>query len=167
MAETIPGVSVAPIQNGCLIRVNGRGTVRESRVVKDIAVRTLNGDPSAAVVLDLSGCGYVDSTFLGTMMDLHRTGQGKRFGIAAPPAQRSKLLGIARLDRLLRGSDEPPPTLGDFVTVPAPDATPREILTHVMQCHQRLAEIDCPMQPIFARIAEQMQKELETGAARV
>ena len=87
--------------------------------------------------------------------------------LESDPKSVEATLGIARLDRLLRGSDEPPPTLGDFVTVPAPDATPREILTHVMQCHQRLAEIDCPMQPIFARIAEQMQKELETGAARV
>ncbi|MCS7034378.1 MAG: STAS domain-containing protein [Phycisphaerae bacterium] len=162
MADPIPGVSVAPTADGFVIRVTGRGTVRESRVVKDLAARTLREDPKSVVVLELSGCGYVDSTFLGTMMDLHRTaGDPRRFAIAAPPAQRSRLLGLARLDRLLTGMDEPPAVMGDFVAVPTPEATSREILSHVMECHQRLSEIDCPMSPIFGRIAEQMRRELE------
>lgn len=158
-------IKVAATADGCLIRIDGKGTVRESRVVKDVAMRTLRDEPSAVVVLDLSTCAYVDSTFLGCMMDLHRTagGDGKRFAIAAPVETRKKLLGIARLDRLLRGIDTAPAPAGDFVSVPASDAPPREILRHVMECHQQLAQVDCPMKNIFARIATQMQRELENA----
>lgn len=164
MSHGISGVSIAPTAGGCVIVVAPRGTVRESRVIKDIATRTLKGDDKAAVVLDVSACTYVDSTFLGTLMDLFRTAGGSgggRFAIAAPPEHRKKLLGVARLDTFIPGIDVAPAAVGSAVAVPTPEASPREILTHIMECHQKLAEVDCPMRLVFARIAAQMQTELE------
>lgn len=164
MADGISSVSVAPIADGCLLRVTGRGTVRESRVIKDIGVRTLKGDPNAKVFLDIADCSYVDSTFLGTLIDLHRSGDSKRFSLIAPAEHRQKLLGIARLDKLIAGVDTAPATVGESHAIPSLEATPKEIVKHVMECHRRLAEVDCPMRQIFARIADQMEKELETQA---
>jgi anti-anti-sigma regulatory factor len=162
MADGISSVSIAPTADGCLLRVRGRGTVRESRVIKDVGTRTLKGDANARVFLDIADCTYVDSTFLGMLIDLHRSGDSKRFSVVAPLAQRQKLLGIARLDKLIACVDSAPSTVGESHSIPSLEATPREIVKHVMECHRRLAEVDCPMRQIFARIADQMEKELET-----
>ena len=168
MGNSISSVTVAPTAAGCVITVSPRGTVRESRVVNDVAARTLKGDDKAAVVIDVSSCTYVDSTFLGTLMDLFCVaggtgggGTGGRFAIAASPEHRKKLLGVARLDTFIPGVDTAPTAVGSAIVVPTPDASPREILRHIMECHQKLAEMDCPMRPVFARIATQMQAEFE------
>src|ERR1041384_4057628 len=78
-----PAVStlkVAPTENGCMIRIEGRGTMLESTAAKNVALATLKGDDCAAVVFDLSACDYLDSTFLGCIAELHRG-----FGRSAPP----------------------------------------------------------------------------------
>src|SRR5690242_11874279 len=88
-------VAVAPTESGCCIRVDGRGTVRESSAARDVAARTLGGDPGATVVFDLSACEYLDSTFLGMLIGLfHLAGRSapSRFVIAAPPEVRKKLM---------------------------------------------------------------------------
>ena len=58
-------LKIAPTANGCVIRVEGRGTMNESTAAKNVALRTLKGDDSASVVFDLSNCEYLDSTFPG------------------------------------------------------------------------------------------------------
>jgi hypothetical protein len=35
-----------------------------------------------------------------------------------------------------------------------------------MECHHQLAQVDCPMRPVFARIAAQVQKELEASEGK-
>lgn len=164
MAASLTGVTVAPTATGCLITLPSRATVRESRAIKDVAQRTLKSDGTSTVVLDLSDCAYVDSTFLGTLIDLHRAAGAAtppRLQIAGSPEQRKKLLGVARLEKLIPGIDAPPTAAGPAVPLPTPEAAPQEIMRHIMECHKKLAEIDCPMRPVFARIAAQMEAELQ------
>src|SRR3954468_15262229 len=106
-------VSAAPTDTGCCIRVTGRGTVRESAAARDVAMRTLESGPAATVVVDLTACDYLDSTFLGLlagMYSAHGRTKPNRFLIAAPQETRKKLMGPCRLDRLLPFSDTPPAT---------------------------------------------------------
>lgn len=162
------GLSAAPSAQGVVIRVVGKGTARESRVVRDTATRALNATPPAAVVLDLSGCDYLDSTFLGCLVHLHRAGgsadptTGGRFTVAAPPERRGKLLGAMRLDRIVACVDTPPSTCGSWVDLSGGvgEAAPQALARHVMECHRQLAELDSPMQAVFARIADEMGREL-------
>jgi ABC-type transporter Mla MlaB component len=167
-----PHLEAFRTEAGCLIRVAGRGTMRESRVCHDYALRCLEGaaadgwdPPEPLVVIDLSECQRLDSTFLGALVDLHNrfNGDGKtRVAIAAPPGAARELLSCSRLDRLLPVWDEPPPARGEGAPLVADrplDAG--DLGRHVMECHRRLAEQGGPAAKIFARIADQLQRELD------
>jgi anti-anti-sigma regulatory factor len=159
-------IKAAPIENGCCIRVEGRGTMKHSRAAHDIAHRTLGQSPQSLVVFDLTSCSYLDSTFIGCLLTLYREYgrlQTPRFHIASPAEHRAELLGVTKLDNVLPSVDAPPATTGQWVEVDVATSNPRELAEHVMDCHRRLSEIDCPMAGAFAKIADQMQRELGTG----
>lgn len=164
-ADASTTVTFAPTPRGCCIRVRGRGTANHSRGIRDAAKRVMASDPPASVVLDLYDCVYADSTFLGCMLELHRAGgQQGLFTVAAPPERRAKLFGAMRLDRLIRCIEIAPDVCGPWVELPASSLGDADTTQHVMECHRLLSEIDSPMQAVFARIAEQMRRELEARA---
>src|SRR5204863_489377 len=81
--------------------INGRGTMKESPAASGLANRTLAGDSSAVVVIDLSECTYLDSTFLGCLTGLYgRFGHAPspRFFVAGSPEKRKALLGAVKID---------------------------------------------------------------------
>ena len=96
-------LKVAGTPDGCCIRIEGRGTMRESHSAAQFAARALAA-PAATVVVDLSACEYLDSTFLGCLVEMHRHG-GKsvppRFVVSAPSEKVRKLLSPTRLDMVI------------------------------------------------------------------
>lgn len=168
MAETCV-LKVAGITGGYCIRVEGRGTMRESHSAAQFAARPL-AEPDMAVVVDLSACEYLDSTFLGCLVDMHRRA-GKsappRFHVVAPPEQVRKLLHPMRLELVLRPSADPPQVLGEFVPLPAADPGSADVMRHVMQCHRLLADVGGPQRAAFAAIADSIEKELEKSGKAV
>ena len=99
--------------------------------------------PPSTVVVDLSHCDYLDSTFLGCLLGLHRQYGTTRLRIAAPPDRTRKLFGPTKLDIALRVTADVPPVLGDYVAI-APEAiNSQDMARHIMECHRRLAEIAC------------------------
>jgi anti-anti-sigma regulatory factor len=145
--------------------------MRESRVFQEYAWRCLDAAaqmPSvqreASLTLDLSQCERLDSTFLGCLVNLHKhfNGSGQvRFAVAAPPAVRRSLLGSCRLDRLLPVDDQAPAALGEESLLDAQEQVDSwDLGRHVMECHRRLAEQNCPGSDAFARVADQLEKEL-------
>src|SRR5689334_5995318 len=57
-------VKVGRTTSGYRLRVEGTGTMRESPAVGEFAERSLR-DGTSTLVVDLSACDYLDSTFLG------------------------------------------------------------------------------------------------------
>jgi anti-anti-sigma regulatory factor len=161
-------VAVAPTSAGCCLRVTGRGTVRESAAARAVATRTLDADPASVVVVDLTPCDYLDSTFLGCLTGLFQAyGRSRppRFLVAGPAPKRKTLMGACRLDKLLPATEAAPDVIGEFVDVPPCDeADPLETAKHVMACHRALAAVDGPMRAAFTRIADQLEKEIEAAA---
>jgi anti-anti-sigma regulatory factor len=176
---TASAVHVARTDHGCCVRIEGRGTMKESPAVQEFVSRTLGAaSPDAAkagaVTVDLSSCEYLDSTFLGCLLGLYKRygGKGARegsradpaapFAVAAPPDRIAKLFGSTRLDRLLQAEKEPPHVAGEWVplTIDQPTLDKRDLTQHVLECHRRLAEVDGPQQAAFRRIAEQLEREL-------
>ena len=163
MSAPSSAVNVARTSDGACVRIEGRGTMRESPAVMDFATRTLEAG-AAAVVIDLTGCDYLDSTFLGCILGLH-----KRFGAARPPrllvassAQTSrKLFGPTRLDKLLNITPAPPPVVGAWQALAPAGMKPKDLTRHGMECHRRLAEVEGPAQAAFQRIAEGLARDLE------
>jgi anti-anti-sigma factor len=144
---------------GYRLRVEGRGTMRESRPAEAFVCEALAKD-DVIVVIDLSDCEYLDSTFLGCLLGLHRQ-FAKRLQIAAPGERTKKLFGPTKLDIALHVTPEVPGVIGDYFAI-APEAiNSRDMARHIMECHRRLAEIPGPQQTAFAAIAQQMSRELE------
>jgi hypothetical protein len=135
----------------------------QSPAVREFICRVL-GAEMGTVVLDLNACTWLDSTFLGCLLDLH-----KRFGITRPPrftvavtpAEAGKLLGPTRLDRMLNIAAICPLINGTWHVLATPAADARQVARHVMECHRLLSEIEGPNQAAFARIADQMEREMK------
>jgi anti-anti-sigma regulatory factor len=163
MVARSTNLKIAPTDAGCVIRVEGDGTMGQSPAAREVALNTLGADPNAVVVFDLSACEYLDSTFLGCLMDVYRRfgrTAPQRYFIAADAETRKKLLGPTHIDRLIPTMDVAPKTCGEWVTVKTQDLTSRDLTRHVMECHQALADSDCPMRGVFAKIVSHLEREL-------
>ena len=156
---------VAGTTGGYCLRVEGRGTMRESRAAAEFVARPL-AEPGVTVVADLSACEYLDSTFLGCLLDMHRRA-GKadppRFVVYAPPEVVRKLLYPMRLDLVLKTTDEPPEVVGEFVTLAAAEPGTPAVMRHVMECHRHLADVGGPQKATFTAIADHIERELNAG----
>ena len=156
---------------GFLIRVLGRGTNRES-IALDHFVSRLTGN-AHRIDIDLSQCTYLDSTFLGCLLGLHKHSAeiGARFQIVAPSNLAQEHLESMRLNTILHVSSDPaPPVVGTSEQIEPDDSSSEELCRHVLHCHRRLAEIDGPNQGLFSRIVDQLDREarqLPSPSARV
>jgi anti-anti-sigma regulatory factor len=137
--------------------------MKESPAASAVANRTLSGDPNAVVVVDLSACSYLDSTFLGCITNLYGhygRAPSPRFFVAGSPEKRKALLGTVKIDSLIPSVDAAPAPRGQWVTVPIDPVDQRDLSRHVMECHRVLAQADSPMSGAFAKIADQLEREL-------
>jgi anti-anti-sigma factor len=107
MRAGTPGsmLRVGRTASGFLVQVAGRGTLQVSPALQEFAVQSLDREyEPGRVVVDLSHCDYLDSTFLGCLVNLHRRYNQTpphRFQVAAPRDQCRKLLGLSHLHELL------------------------------------------------------------------
>ena len=155
-------LKVARTPTGHCVRVEGRGTMRESRTASEFAARSL-AVPDATVVVDLSACDHLDSTFLGCLVEIQKragTSSPPRFLVSAPHDRVKKLLAPTKLDLVVKTTAQPPDVVGDYVVLPSADPASPDVMRHVMESHRRLAELGGPQQAAFAAIADSIEKEL-------
>jgi anti-anti-sigma factor len=151
--------------SGFLVLVEGHGTLSESPTLHEFTTQSLEAQlgPST-VVIDLSHCDYLDSTFLGCLVDLHRKYNQTvphRFLVSASCDQSQKLLGPTRLDHLLDVKEVCPQLIGEVVELSGPFLPREDLGRHVMECHRRLAELGGSRAPSFRSIADQLALELD------
>jgi anti-anti-sigma factor len=150
--------------SGFLLLVEGQGTLTESPTLYEFTTQSLDTQlgPST-VVIDLSHCDYLDSTFLGCLVELHRKcnrNEPHRFFVAASCEKSQKLLGPSRLDHLLDVTEVCPQPIGEVVELSGPILPRADLGRHVMECHRRLAELGGSRAPSFRSIADQLAREL-------
>jgi anti-anti-sigma factor len=155
---------VAKTASGFVVLVEGHGTLDESPALYEFAAQSLKTElgPSS-IVLDLSHCDYLDSTFLGCLAGLHRKynrTMPHRFLVAASREKSQKLLGPTRLDNLVHVTEVCPELIGEVVELSRPILTGADLGRHVMECHRRLAELGGPRAPSFRSIADQLAGDL-------
>jgi len=147
---------------GYRIRIEGRGTLRESPTFHAFAKHVLESEPVAAAVV-LSGCDYLDSTFLGCRIDLHRRyGETNppRLTLVATPEDRRRLLEPNCLDGLFHYLEHEPEGAIEDVEL-APLSLDRDDLGHhVLECHRRLVELGGPTQAAFQGVVDRLTEEL-------
>ena len=166
-------LKVARSQDGYCLRVEGAGTMRESRAAEEFVSRCV-ADGGEPVAIDLSACRYLDSTFLGCLVALHRrlnrgsAAAGPSVSVAAPSPTCRRAFETARMDTLLSIRDDSPDITGTWVELPAPaleDAGKEELARHIIDCHRQLADLGGPSQAAFRRIADAFERELQAKAA--
>ena len=161
-------LKVARTPTGYCVRVEGRGTMRESRPAAEFVSQSLAASPAPTIVVDASACDHLDSTFLGCLVEMQRRAKstaaqgvsGPRFVVSAPPEKVKKLLSPTKLDVVLKLTAQPPQLAGEWVDLPAADPAGPDVARHVMECHRRLAELGGPQRAAFAAIADNIEREL-------
>ncbi len=155
-------LSVSRFDQGFLISITGHGTMRQSAAFREFVVQCFQSQ-QATVVVDFAACEYLDSTFLGCLIGLHKDAlrHGRKFLIGADQAQRTRLFATSVLDQLFEFVDQAPAATCEFVPLSTPPLDARELGLHVMQSHQRLAELGGKDAVVFQSIADRLSKELE------
>lgn len=160
MAKLPGALRFAQTEFGFRLKIEGRGTMALSRTAGAFVAGALAHE-HCQLVVDLSDADYLDSTFLGALLGMHREFGRERFRVAASAEKVADLFGPTRLDVLLGVTDRLPPETGPYVTLPPQAINGREMARHIMECHRRLAEAPGPQQAAFAAIAGQMERELQ------
>ena len=161
-------LTVARTEQGYVVAVVGQGTRIQSPAVRDFISGAL--EDGASVVLDLSACNYLDSTFLGCLVILHKRSaakesgcDGQRFCIHAGEEVVQKLLHPTRLDSILTCNAQPPATTGEAVPLPVVDLERKEFGKHLLDTHEELAAVDSPSSAAFRLVCDQLRNELGEG----
>lgn len=147
-------------EDGYLVRVVRRGSMHESPAFRAFVKQCLKRR-EAVVTVDLSECGYLDSTFLGGLIWLSKfAGEGPRLKFVANPEKRRQLFSYSLLDRQFYFVDAAPPATSEFTSMPTEAVDADELGHHVMQCHRNLAELGGPEAEKFASVADILSREL-------
>lgn len=165
-AETFSEQSVLEVgrtADGFVVRVAGRGSMHESPGLTAFAAETLGATPGAGFTIDLSACEYLDSTFLGCLVGLHKkfnSDGSLRVRVAGSDERLARLFGPSGLDRILpRGTD--PDEVDQWLAVPAVRLDRHRLGEHLLECHRRLADAGGPQAETFAAVADHLERELE------
>ena len=150
--------------SGFLVQVEGWGTLRESPAFREFAVQSLD-DPRgpSTVVVDLTHCDYLDSTFLGCLVSLHRKynrTSPHRFQVAASCDKSQKLLGPTHLNYLLDVTEVCSEPISDVVELSGPILPTADLGRHILESHRRLAELGGSQAASFRSIADHLAREL-------
>lgn len=137
--------------DGYYLRVEGRATLREHPALLELfIVQVLDHGPDS-LVIDLSGCEYLDDHFLATLLDLARhygCGPVARFTIAA--GTDVSAVFPAFLDAPREALREAPDTNGEELELPPLEPGATDLESHLTDWHCRLARLTEPHQPGFA-----------------
>lgn len=150
-------------EDGWICRIEGPGRVRESPAFERMVDRLLDQAQDARLIVDLSECEMLDSTFLGCLAALYgryAKGGSPRLVLFAPDDVRERLFGPSKIDRHLRFRAVAPEGDGDWMEVPISKLDERTLARHIMDAHRTLAQQGGPLAEAFAAIAQQFADEL-------
>lgn len=143
-----------------IIRVIGRGTMRESPALRTAAEVALERGP---LLIDMSQCEYLDSTMLGCLIGIRKLAEQheRRFEIAADRSQQVKLFSTSSLDKYFDFVERAPEAAGEWLEI-EPESLDTEALSrHVLVCHERLADRGGSEGAVFRRVCDRLTTEIE------
>ncbi len=150
--------------SGVLVQVEGHGTLGQSPSLHEFAVQWLEAQfRTGTVVVDLSECDYLDSTFLGCLAGLHRKYNRTVphcFIVAAPNDKSRKLLAPTHLNEVLDVTDVCPAPIGESFVLTGPMLSTVDRGRHVMECHRLMAELGGSQAASFRSVADGLAREL-------
>ena len=148
------------LSDGLVLRVEGRGPLRESPAFREAAK---SGLARGVVVFDTSACEYLDSTFVGCLIGIQKMAELSpdcRFLIAASPETRIKLFSTTSLDTYFHFVEAVPEPVAEFVEIDVDELDPEALGRHVLGCHRRLADMGGRDAAAFKAVADRLAQEL-------
>lgn len=158
-------LKVGRLRDGIAFRVDGRGTFAQSRVLDQLARAFGDQCPAARIVIDLSRCEYLDSTFLGCLVTYSRKSEQREVSILVSPSCQQKLFGSNHLDRFLpleSGSVDP---IDGWEAVASGGTDSRQLGQHVLESHRCLGALDIPNAAAFRSVADRLAAELNAESS--
>lgn len=154
----------ARLDRGYLLEVAGRATMHDSHALRAFLGSTVP-EVGLDLVIDLSECSFLDSTFLGHILVLHKQlelgAANSSFVLVRPSEAVMHMLDESGLAEVLSIVEDCPQRIGEFIPLDLTEADAESFARHVLQCHQRLAEIPGPNQEVFKNVVRHMLDELD------
>jgi anti-anti-sigma factor len=163
MANSEAQVLAARYENIVVFRVQGRVTFKVSTEFREYAVKAFE-DGIRCLILDLSGCVTMDSTFMGVLAMIGIEGRRRTVQLLIVNAEEShrKLLDGIGVSRVWNFSDTPVPQVS-FATLceAAKGAVSMgDVAELVLEAHQTLMDLDEANVPKFKNVVELLSLEL-------
>lgn len=166
MSMSTPQLSVGAIEGGLYIAFHGRATHRTTPTANQIVRDFLAAHPdSPGVAIDLGGCAFVDSTFAGWLVALHKRivqsakGEGGQVFLANCSDRCRKSLARMHLAELFEYAELQPPTTSQVNCVSGEDPTLDE-LQLMLDAHAELMQRDDENARVFAPMVEALQRQI-------
>jgi len=162
-------ISAAILENCAVIRVEGRGSFMNSRLLKDFFEK-LTQKPCNSFIFDLNECKTMDSTLMGTLagmaINLKKDDASSRIVLVAPNKQCYRLITTLGLDQILevRSNFNQDLTGKPFEPIEnESDYSQEEKIIHAIEAHETLIEISPDNEVKFRSVLALLKEDLEKG----
>ncbi|MFW5996786.1 MAG: STAS domain-containing protein [Verrucomicrobiota bacterium] len=145
------------------IRVIGRATFKISRELREYIIQTLN-DGVCSVIIDLSECDGMDSTFMGVMAMIGLEAKGKASVLVVNAGEKLRNLldsiGVSRLVEYME-KDMAEGNWHNLCEAAAERDDMKQVAPTVRDAHKTLMELSPENIPKFQNVVEMLSEELE------
>lgn len=160
-------IEAAIVNDFVLLRLDGRGSFLNSRILKDFLERMLDRDYSQ-FIFDLSDCQTMDSTFMGMLAGVAIKLKEKKDGsfcLVSPNKQCYRLLSTLGLDQILEVRSDytnPSDVSPEFQNIPQKDCySQKEKLIHAIEAHKNLIQLEADNKVKFENVLKLLEEDLE------
>jgi anti-anti-sigma factor len=166
MEQNSDDLQAAIVGDKVFVRVTGRGSFKVSPTLKQFIARVASRQPVSTVVIDLTECIGMDSTFMGVLAGLSgRLKQNNQtLELINLSEKNAKLLATLGVDQVIahfshsHGHEMPNQAAK---SLPVTEVTKKELAETSLQAHQNLVEISEENRPRFKRVIEYLQADVD------
>ena len=163
MSADRPEITVGSCGDALYIDVRGRATQRICPTADKLVRSYLEAHGAAAtVIVDIGGCGWLDSTFAGWLAGLHKKLPG-RVTITGCGDNCHNSIARMNLQDLFQFADVPAPAESETITCLTRDQPTKPELQLMLSAHEQLAAVSDSNARIFSPIVEMLRRQLETA----
>jgi anti-anti-sigma factor len=154
-------ILVARVDEMAQVRVTGRASMNCSRSFRDFAFKALD-DGVERLLVDLSACEAMDSTFMGVLAQIGvRSKQKKaRFEVVNASETRKKQLKVIGVHRVVTFTYTDDMD-GDWTSLSRAKVTELEHAKMVYKAHETLIEIDSKNVPEFKDVVDFLRDDIQ------
>lgn len=166
MSMSTPQLGIGTLDGGLYLAFQGRATHRTTPTANQIVRDFLTAHPDApGLVIDLGGCAFVDSTFAGWLITLHKRivqsakGEGGQIFLANCSPRCRKSLERMHLAELFAYVELEPPPAAEVACCGGEQPTRAE-LELMRAAHAELASLDEENARVFRPIVDMLEQQL-------